>query len=179
MALAEVIQDIELSYRQFEFSIRLLSFCELGKIDPKEFDDDHIIALPEGTLHFPAGQFASKESIQHAAAIGVLITVGAMALAMDRGFEEIKVARDPKATDSTGRLRLLIYMIRCAYAHDVASPCWQARGDFQRQLIIDLDPNPLTLDLADVNGKPFNVEQIGGYYNWDRLYRMVLAILKS
>jgi hypothetical protein len=179
MALADVIADIELSYKQLEFSIRLLTYCENGNLDPGKFDDDHVVALPEGTLHFPAGNFSDLDSIYNAAAIGVLLSVGAMALALDRGFDEIGLSRSPAANDPNGKLRILIYMLRCAYAHDIASPRWKVSEPFRRQLTIDLDPNPLTVDLAALGGTPFVIDQIGGYYNWVRIYWAALNILNS
>jgi hypothetical protein len=179
MALADVIADIELSYRQLEFSIRMLTYCEMGHLNPEEFDDDHVIALPEGSLHFPAGNFGDSASINRSAVIGTLLSVAAMALALDRGFEEIGLARNPAANDSNGKLRLLIYMVRCAFAHDIASPVWEVRAPFRRQLTIDFDPTPLTIDLAALDGIPFVIDQIGGYFNWDRIYHAVMQILNS
>jgi hypothetical protein len=179
MALAEVIEDIELSYKQFEFAIRLLTYCEVGNLDAKKFDDDHVIDLPEGTFHFPAGRFSDVASITNGAAIGVLLSVGGMAIALDRGFDEKKFPRDPAANDPAGKLRLLIYMVRSAFAHDIASPCWEVRGAFQRRLTIDFDPNPLTIDLTALHGQAFHMNQLGGYYNWVRIYENALDLLKT
>jgi hypothetical protein len=95
MAIAEILEDIELAFCQLEFSIRLLSYCELGKLDPKELDDDHFLHLDGGDLHFPAGRFASRENVQNAAGVGVLLTVSATALALNRGFDEVGPKPDP------------------------------------------------------------------------------------
>jgi len=43
--MREAIEDVDIGFRQLEFAIKLLSFCELGKINPCEFDSDHVVQL--------------------------------------------------------------------------------------------------------------------------------------
>lgn len=179
MALAESLEDIEIAFRHLEFSIRLLSYCELGKLNPHDFDDDHAIQLDHDYLHFPAGQVATKERIEQAAAIGVLLAAGGTAIALNRGFDEAGPNPDPTSADPIIRLRTLIYMVRSAYAHDIAAPCWEARGPFLRQLTVDLENGPMTVDLSTLHGHPFTVDQIGGYGNWYRIRRAATTYLAS
>ena len=37
--MREAVEDVEIGFRQLEFAIKLLSYCELGKINPAEFED--------------------------------------------------------------------------------------------------------------------------------------------
>ena len=178
MALADAIADIENGFEQLEFAIRLLSACELGKIDPSIVDDAHTVQQPGGMLNFPAGKFATTERLVRAASINVLIAAAATALTLDRGFEVAGIARDPCATDQVGMLRLLVYMVRSAYAHDIASPRWEVRGHFQRQLKLTLEGGDYVIDLTHLHGQTFTIDDIGGYLNWYRIYRASMSVIK-
>ena len=169
MEIHEALEDIEIAFRQLEFTIKLLSFCDLGNINPKDFDTDHIIMLEGGSLHFPVGHFSDADSLIRGASISVLLAFSASVLVLDKGFEVIGIKPDPKATDNVGKLRALIYLVRCAQAHGVADPRWEARGRFGRTITVDLDGTPITLDLQAFNGERFHIDQLGGYLNWYRI----------
>jgi hypothetical protein len=169
MEIHEALEDIEIVFRQLEFAIKLLSFCELGNIDPKEFDTDHVVLLERGNLHFPSGQFSDKDSLERAANISVLLAFSASVLVLDKAFEVVGITPDPEAGDNLGRLRALIYMVRCAQAHGIADPRWEARGRFARMITVDLEGIPISLDLQALNGERFHIDQLGGYENWYRI----------
>ena len=46
------------------------------------------------------------------------------------------IKNDPDARDNLGQLRMLIYMCRCAFAHNVLYPEWEVRGKYERRLDI-------------------------------------------
>jgi len=115
--IEEALEDIDIAFRQLEFAIKLLSFCEMGNINPKDFDTDHVVLLESGNLHFPPGQFSDQDSLNRAASISVLLAFSASVLVLEQGFQAIGIAPDPEASDNAGKLRALIYMVRCAQAH--------------------------------------------------------------
>jgi hypothetical protein len=165
----EALEDIDIAFRQLEFAIKLLSFCELGNINPKDFDTDHVVLLEGGNLHFPPGQFSDQESLNRAASISVLLAFSASVLVLDKGFEAIGIAPNPEATDNVGNLRALIYMVRCAQAHGIADPHWEVRGKFARTMTVDLAGAQISLDQAALHGQRFHIDQLGGYENWYRI----------
>jgi hypothetical protein len=57
MNIGEALEDVEIGFRQLEFAIKLLSYCELGNIRPADFDTDHLVMLEDGSLKFPRGKF--------------------------------------------------------------------------------------------------------------------------
>jgi hypothetical protein len=113
----------------------------------------------------------------------VLLAFSASALVLDKGFEVIGIKPDPEATDNIGRLRALIYMVRCAQAHGIADPRWEARGRFAGAITVDLDGTLIKLDLQTLNGERFHIDQLGGYLNWYRIHdaakEVFSAALKS
>lgn len=162
MEIHEALEDIDIAFRQLEFTIKLLSFCELGNVNPTEFDRDHIVLLEGGNLHFPTGQFSDQDSLNRAASISVLLAFSASVLVIDKGFEVIGVPPDPESNDDLSKLRALIYMVRCALAHSIADPRWEARGKFARTISLDLDGAQIPpLDLQALNGQRFHISLLG------------------
>jgi len=178
MNMREAIEDAEIGFRQLEFAIRLLSYCELGHVRPTDFDTDHLVKLEGGNLHFPSGNFGTADDINRAASITVLQAFSVNVLVLDKAFEVAGIKPNPESPDNLIRLRTLVYMVRCAQAHGPADPRWEVRNKYLRTLSVDLDGVPVSLDLIALNGQPFAVDQIGGYENWYRIYCIAVRTLK-
>ena len=166
MTLDEALTDINIAFLQVEFSIKLLSYCELVKINPAEFDEEQIVLLEHGNLIFPRGNFRRPEEIIRAANITVSLALGASALALDKGWEVAGIPPDPQSADERVKLRTLVYMVRCAYAHSIANPKWKVRGDYRQVLEVNLRSEPLRLDLCDLDGHDFSFDALGGHFRW-------------
>ena len=165
----DALIDLDLAFRQLEFTIKLLSFCELGKINPSEFDTNHIVEIGNERLHFPRGKFSDKISLEKAAETSVLIAMSASALVLNDAFNAFGILPNPDATDNEGQLRALVYIVRCAYAHNIAAPLWEVRGKYLRTLSVNLDGGSISLDLRPLHGQLFHLNQLGGYANWYRI----------
>jgi hypothetical protein len=179
MDIAQALEEIHIAISHFVFTIKLLSYCEGGNLNPKDFDTDHIVRLQGGTLRFPTGAFNDTKSLIHEANIGVLIAFSASVLALDKGFEVAGIKSDAEAKDNIGRLRTLIYMLRCAEAHGIADPHWEARGNFARSFRVDLDGTQISLDFKALHGQRFHIDQLGGYVNWWRICAASLEHLEK
>ena len=175
--LALALQDVEMAFRQFEFAIRLLSYVELGNIDPDEFDTDHVTHLDDGILHFPKGAFSTNESLERAAAIGVLTAFAATVISLDTAFEIAGIAPLAESNDNTVKLRTLVYMLRNCFAHQIAAPTWIVRPHYQRVLALTIGQQNLVLDLGALNGQPFDPAQIGSYVMWYHIRDASRAVL--
>jgi hypothetical protein len=169
MEIHEALEDIDIAFKQLEFTIKLLSFCDSGKMNPKDFDTDHLFMLEGGSLNFPARHFGDTDSLVRAARISVLLAFSASVLVLDKGFEVIGMVPNPESNDNIVKLRTLIYMVRCAQAHGIAEPRWEARGTFARDLTVDLYGTIISLNLLTLDGEVFNIDQLGGYQNWYRI----------
>jgi hypothetical protein len=177
MTIKEALEDVEIAFRQLEFTIRLLTYCELGKIEPTDFDIDHITLLDGGSLRLPTGNFSDADAITRAASISVLIAFSASVLVLDKAFEVAQIGPNPESADNVGQLRTLIYMIRCAQAHGLADPRWEVRGKYLRTLRLNVSGVDLSLDLQKLNGQRFHIDQIGGYLSWYRVRDSVSCAL--
>ena len=179
MEIHEALEDIAIAFRQLEFAVKLLSFIELGKIDPKDFDTDHITLLEGGSLRLPPGHFSNTDSLIRAASVSVLLAFSVSALVLDKGFEVVGIASSPEADDNAGKLRTLIYMVRCAQAHGIADPHWKAHGEYARTITVDLDDAQISVNLKALHGQKFHIDQLGGYVNWYRIRATADRIFRS
>ena len=53
------LSDVEQAFKQLEFAIKLMCYCELGHLDKGKFDFDVTIQLDEENVGFPDGSFQS------------------------------------------------------------------------------------------------------------------------
>ena len=67
--------------------------------------------------------------------------------------------------------------MRCAYAHGVADPKWEVRGDYRQVLELELTNAPLRLDLRELHGRSFDFAQLGGHARWFEIRDEALATL--
>lgn len=179
MTLTETLEDIEIAFLQLEFAIKLLSYCELRKIKPSEFDTDHVVLLEEGNLGFPTGHFSDPDNIIRAAAVSVLLAFGASALALDKAYEVAGIEPDPSSEDKVTALRTLVYMVRCAFAHGIADPRWEVRGKYRRKVMVELASGPIEFDLPKLHGQSFDFDQLGGHRNWFLIRDDAVAALRA
>lgn len=179
MNLIEALQDVDIAFWQLEFAIKLLSYCELGKIEPREFDTDHTVLLDSGNLGFPAGHFSKTENIVRAAMVSVSLAFGASALALDKAYEVAGIAPKPTAADNTIKLRTLVYMIRCAYAHGIADPKWEVRDKYKQVISVELVSGRVEINLKELHGKDFDFSQLGGHHLWFQIRDASVASMKE
>ena len=170
----DALVDVDIGFRQLEFTIKLLTFCELGHICPSDFDTDHLVMLESENLNFPSGNFHDLDSIIRAANINVLQAFSATVLVLDKAFEAAGMKPDPEAVGNDEQLRLLVHMVRCAQAHGIAEPRWEVRKNAFVPLTVNIAERTISLDLRTLHGQVFTVEQIGGYptvtspFRWPR-----------
>ena len=117
MTLTGSIEDGEIAFIQPDFPLKLLSYCELKKIDPSQFDTDHTVLLENGNLRFQTGHFSDLDNIIRAAQVSALLAFGASALVLNDAYEVAGIKSDPSSVDKIIKLRTLVFMVRCAYAH--------------------------------------------------------------
>jgi hypothetical protein len=175
----DALLDVEIAFRQLEFAIRLLSYCELDHISPADFDTDHIVDLGNENLHFPPGKFGDQASLFRAAGTSVLVAFSVSVLALDDAFSAGGIKNHPAGTSNDEQLRVLVYMARCAVAHGAADPRWEVRGPYCRALTVTLGTSTTSLDLSQLNGQPFDVGQLGGYANWYRIRDDVVRLVNA
>ena len=179
MTLDDALVDVDIAFLQVEFSIKLLSYCELEKINPAELDTNQIVLLEHQNLIFPPGKFSKPEDIVRAASVTVSLALGASALTLNKAWEVAGIRPGPRSEDGTVKLRTLIYMVRCAYAHSLADPKWEVQGDYMQVLDVDLPSGPLRLDLRELHGQGFDFAELGGHARWFEIHDASISTLTA
>ncbi|MCC9596983.1 MULTISPECIES: hypothetical protein [unclassified Rubrivivax] len=176
--LTEALADIDLAFRHLEFAVRMMLYCEQGHLNLKEFDSDITLLLPRENIGFRPGSFSSQEAIILPARAMVGIAFGVSAMVLEAAFCAASKKRKPTSRDPADELHALIYMIRCAFAHNPALPVWEARGnDYARNIHLTIDSEVLCVDLKTLNGRPFEYEHIGGLANWHKIREAAESLL--
>jgi hypothetical protein len=123
------LTDVELAFRHLEFAIKLMCYCEFDHLDRSKFDSDVTILLKKENVSFPSNTFETLDSVVLADQANVGVCFGVTAIVLDAAFDVAGVQKRPKSRAPADELRTLVYMVRCAFAHNPAMPCWEARGD--------------------------------------------------
>ncbi len=177
--LESALLDVEQAFKQLEFAIKLMCYCELGELDKDKFDTDLTILLGEENLGFPDGSFQSDQEVVTASQINVSICFGVSAMQLNAAFEAAKIEPNPNSRDPIDELRTLVYMVRCAFAHNPAKPCWEARGDYARNCQLNLGESDLPIDMAALHGSDFDYAHLGGFANWYKIREMAVRVIKD
>lgn len=176
---AEALADVEHAFRHLEFAIKLMCYCEAGHLDLEKFDSDVTILLPNENISFPTGGFNSTEAVVPASQALVGMAFGTSAMVLEAAYEVAGLSRKPTSRQPADELRTLIYMVRCAFAHNPALPLWEARGpDFARTVSVVLEGSTISVDLVSLHGKPFEYDHIGGFANWMKVKTESVALLQ-
>jgi hypothetical protein len=125
---------------------------------------------------------------EHVRAAGWNLLLGALAIsaqAMDRALDEAfgsrpldrRPAPRPDELSDLEAARVIVYMIRCAFAHDPFNPRWVCRGPYQgvfRVAVVSVE-----LDARPLNGERLKPEHHGGVEGYIQLLVFCLGQLEA
>ena len=175
--MLEPKERIRFAFLQLEFSIKLFCHFERGEVDKDSFDRQTTIRLPGGDLSFPHSAFHTYRDLVLASQNVYSTTLGLSAVALDTALSDGGIRNDPTDLSERGQLRSFIYMVRCAFAHDLMHPKWEARGQYARTYQLNLGAHSLSVDMAALNGRPLELEDFGGMLSYLAMKDAVLAWL--
>ncbi|WP_150428423.1 hypothetical protein [Dechloromonas sp. CZR5] len=178
--ITEALADVDYAFRHLEFAIRLMCYCELEHLDLPRLDTDLTILFERENVGFPSGTFATIEAVVSASNALVGMAFGTSAMVLDAAFDVANLKRKPQSRQPNDELRTLVYMVRCAFAHNPALPLWEARGkEHARLLSLSVGGTPLSIDLAALHGQPFEYDHIGGFAMWLRIRSASEALIRD
>jgi len=177
-SVPDALADVDMAFTHLEFAIKLMCYAEAGRIDRGKFDTDVILILERENVGFASNTFQSFDSLVLAAQTTVGVSFGVTAIVLDAAFEAAGISRKPDSNTSDDLLRLLVFMIRNAFAHNPALPCWEVRGPYARDIILRLEGAEISVNLPNLHGKPFEYEHIGGLANWYRIRRTAQRVIR-
>ena len=157
--------------------MKLFPYFEKGCVRKESFDCE--ILIDEGRLRLEAGIFHSYDDLVLAAQNVYSSTLGVCAIALESALTECGLANNSSDTTAHGQLRSFIYQVRNAFAHDLMTPVWSAKGLYARTY--DLRPFgiPEPVDLEALNGQGLELHQFGGVRGFEALRDAVLELVAS
>lgn len=171
------VERINQAFLHFEFAVKLMNYFELQKVDKQAFDTATVVLLDRGSISLHDNTFNSYDDLILAARNNYQITLGATAITLDSSLDEARIKHDASDTSPRGQLRKLVYMIRCAFAHDMLTPRWCVTPKNVCVLDVKLANQTLLVDLANLNGKPFDDQDIGGISAYFQIKDAVLKLV--
>ena len=177
---ADALADVNYAFRHLEFAIRLMCYCESGHLDLPNLDTDVSILFERENVGFPSGTFSTIEAVVPAAQALVGMAFGTSAMVLDAAFQVAGFKNNPDSRQPSDELRTLVYMVRCAFAHNPALPLWKAHGkQYARMISIPVGGIALSIDLASLHGQPFEYDHIGGFASWLRIRTASEALIRD
>lgn len=170
---SQLLEDVELSFKLFEYSIRSMCYAELGEIRSEIFGRDLQLNQDEENVVFPEGEFANAESIVRASYMAVGAAFGSTAICLDCLLQAGKFSsQEMKAGGS------LISAVRNAFSHGIAAPRWYVKQHKFEVLNLEFIGGP-AVDLEALNGQEFSYSHIGGLAVWFRLKQSVIDAVEN
>lgn len=177
--ICEALTDVDHAFRHLEFAIKLMWYCEDGHLNLEKFDTENTILLDQENIGFPIGNFSSLESVIPVTHALVGVAFGTSAMVLEAAYEAAGMSRKPNSRQPADELRTLVFMVRCAFAHNPAMPVWVAKGpEHSRTISIVLQGLPISIDLQSLHGQPFEYDHIGGFANWLRIRTESVELLQ-
>ena len=173
------LQRVREAFIQLEFAIKLRAHVELGEVEAESFDTEIEEVYEAGRVRFADGHFRDPHELWRAAENNVHIALGFTATAMDRALAQAGVPLNPEDRSNRGQIRTLVYMLRCAYAHDMIHPVWECRGLYRQQLQVRVKDFSIALNLEEFDGRPLELSQLGELHTYLALKDEVVAHLKA
>ena len=170
---------IKWAFLQLEFSIKLSRLFENREIDKESFDSEMLVSSPEGRLFFPQSSFNTYEDLILASQNVYSTSLGLSAIALEKAYVDAGILNDPSDRTPKGDLRSFVYMLRCAFAHDLMYPKWKAKSSYARVFNLDLGELSRAVDVAALNGSHLELSDFGGMRTYLAIKDMVLTWLGS
>jgi len=161
----------------FDVAVRLGNSVREGSVTP------HMLKKPINIITGGPGlQLGPKEytpqQLMEVMENFVFTAMGITAMAADQALDEALGAKNPDDVSQTGSLRAIIYMLRCAFAHDIAEVTWCCASKYQREYSVLLPHAGLIkFNGATVNGQYVMPQHIGGLEAYVEMLDLALRMV--
>ncbi len=78
----------------------------------------------------------------------IISSIACLFIALDEALKDTFEPRKPKDLSKLGKLRTVIYLLRCTFAHDICEPKWDIRGQY---LLLEPISIPIHSSLHNTN----------------------------
>ena len=161
------------------YAVKNLTYTEQHKIDKGHFDQNIQVNLPGGVVQpFPSGMFNTYDDLILAAGNSYQMTMGFTSIVIDTALSDFGLARDLPVGHQHRDLRALVYMIRCAFAHNMMFPKWHISSPaFKRVMTVPIYGGHVVVDTTNIHDKSLHEDDIGGHAGYYGIVDQVRRIV--
>ncbi len=116
------VQVIQSSVNMLVFASFLEDAIRQGGITPKVFKEELRIGREEDSVSFKVAW--TPELLRDSSRNNTLMALGNTAIGTQKAVEVLYGPTNPMDTSPIGSARVILYQIRCAFAHDPLNPKW-------------------------------------------------------
>ncbi len=177
LSKSEIIENINQAFLQLDFSRKLLAYFDQNKVNKDDFDVELTWLGKFSSIVIPQNSFKTYDDLKIAAENIYSITLGFTSIVLNDALESKRGKCNRSDNSPNGKLQRLVYMIRCAYAHNMMYPKWEIKSTYISPIRIRLKHQILKLDLTKKNGQPFVFKNEIGLQNYleirDKVCRLI------
>ena len=109
----------------------------------------------------------------------VIMATGTTALAVDKALDATFGAKTRDDTSELGSARTIVYLTRCAFAHDPFNPCWVVKGKYPGPYRVTTEYCVIEFDPYSLDGQRVKPEHHGGLEGYWSLLQYCLKQAES
>lgn len=148
-------------------SVRLHDALAKGRLSPAAFEAAINVTSPrlpgEFLLHPPK---YNREALQTISFNAMIASTAMVFIQADTALSALSISNP--SDGELVELRELVYMIRCALAHDPMHAKWIVKSKYQK--VYELRSIGLRVDCHSLNGQPFDPIQLG---DWTGIFKLI------
>jgi hypothetical protein len=158
-------------------SLKLTSLVN-NNLEVKEwFNNPSDISFGDNKAVFTTGQLNNADNIILISENLNRTTLGTCFITMDEALKGLFGKPPEKATNDLDSLRIIIYMMRCCFAHNPTEPKWEIHSIYRK--VFKIEEIDFILDLSNLDGIPVKFEHHHGSSGLMNLVGYCLKILKD
>ena len=145
----------------FGLCVNLQEAILSGRIAPETFRKS--VKIDTGGKGVTIRNNYTQEALRVQSKNLLFTALGTTAIVIDTALDAVLGSKKPADTSQVGSARAIIYMLRCAFAHDMAFPVWSCKNKYQLQYTVNLPQlGRIVFDAKALNGQNLKLEHIGG-----------------
>ncbi len=177
------LEAIDMAQDFIAFVLNLFAAIQGGAVSPASFANDTTFGSASGSVRIRTRY--SEGSLKGRAWNLLFSAIAITSQAVDRALSDAlgkrplnrQAARSIDALAGLDAAWVLVYMVRCAFAHDPFNPRWECRGRYLGTLRVAA--SNLTVDLRERNGQRLQPDEFGGLGGYMSLLQFLQGELQA
>ena len=159
------------------FALYINSFLVNGKIEKEWFNTQLNIKFDDGMVDSAVSPPKNIDSIMIVSQNLYRTALGTCFIAFDEVLLDLFGNRPTEPDNDINSLRIIIYMMRCSFAHNPAEPKWEIHPSFQK--LVKIQEISFAIDFSQLNNRLVKFKHHGGSKGLMNLMSYCLNTIKS